>query len=317
MSNSDFNFNQLFTEIFYPETENLRQKYFESDKQFVHYTSVNAAINIISKNQVWLRHTSVMNDLMENKQGWVLFEESYKKHATVFEKMYKILMPGNETNLDNELQSLIKSAMDNTYVASFSEHLKEENGIGRLSMWRAYGKGVTPLALVLRKSKMFYDGHEDTLVFTPVNYLTKNDFEKKFDEMITRLEKKLHLIKPENKQNVFNNLVIYFIYLITTTKHHGFKEEKEWRLIHISKLFPLNFIQEEIEVIDGTPQIICKFSTKELPESISMNDLIEQIIIGPCLHPKVVKESLVKLLNENGIENANNKVKLSDIPLRT
>lgn len=87
-------------------------------------------------------------------------------------------------------------------------------------------------------------------------------------------------------------------------KHKGFEEEKEWRLIATASILPeTKHITQEIETIQGTPQNIVKIKLSEVDfEGKKFNDMIEKVIIGPCQHPFVTKESIIFALKSIGIE---------------
>ena len=60
---------QRLAGIFMPDMVTRIAEVRDSNKSFIHYTSVDAAIKIITSEEVWLRNARVMNDFMEIQHG--------------------------------------------------------------------------------------------------------------------------------------------------------------------------------------------------------------------------------------------------------
>ena len=117
-------------------------------------------------------------------------------------------------------------------------------------------------------------------------------------------------------------------------KHQGFEEEREWRVVYLQKLaenirskshlkdIPLP-IKSNVETVHNTPQEIYKIPLKKIEGlsaeevlNLEIKNLFDRLIIGPCKFPDAVKKAFVKALEEKNVEDAENKVHISDIPLR-
>jgi hypothetical protein len=75
-----------------------------------------------------------------------------------------------------------------------------------------------------------------------------------------------------------------------------------------------------VEIINGVPQILQKLTLMRYPEAnldIELKRLVDRIIIGPCEYPIVIYRALKQALADNGVEHAETKIFISDIPLRT
>jgi hypothetical protein len=48
----------------------------------------------------------------------------------------------------------------------------------------------------------------------------------------------------------------------------------------------------------------------------SIGDLIDRIIIGPTLYAKTIAESFVEKLKQDGVNDASQRVIVTDVPLR-
>ncbi|WP_069059783.1 DUF2971 domain-containing protein [Sinorhizobium sp. RAC02] len=105
------------------------------------------------------------------------------------------------------------------------------------------------------------------------------------------------------------------------SKHPGFLEEKEWRIMHTQGLDDPGALKLEVECIAGIPQPIFKIPLQDHEESgmkgIGVPDLLERVIIGPTQFSIPVWDALVLELERAGVKDANEKVLYSNIPLRT
>jgi hypothetical protein len=75
-----------------------------------------------------------------------------------------------------------------------------------------------------------------------------------------------------------------------------------------------------VKSIGGTPQVIheiklCDQPNLNMPE-LELDRLIHRVIIGPCMYPQQVGFALQTALAEGGVVNPQDRIRLSDIPLR-
>ncbi|MBX4971088.1 DUF2971 domain-containing protein [Rhizobium binae] len=105
------------------------------------------------------------------------------------------------------------------------------------------------------------------------------------------------------------------------TKHPGFHEEKEWRIMHTRGLDDQGALTLDVEPVNGIPQPVFKIPSKDHAQSgmlgISIPDILERVIIGPTQYPLAVYDALVIELEAIGVKDAATKVVYSNIPLRT
>jgi hypothetical protein len=123
--------------------------------------------------------------------------------------------------------------------------------------------------------------------------------------------------RPLLIEHIFNMLVAG----VTCLKHEGFREEREWRVLYAPKRLPSPFMKSEIETIGGIPQTVYK-----LPLDINVSDTLEdldfarifdRLIIGPSPYTWVQYEAFVDALKKAGIPDAETRVFVSGIPIRT
>jgi hypothetical protein len=103
------------------------------------------------------------------------------------------------------------------------------------------------------------------------------------------------------------------------TKHPGFAEEKEWRVVYCPALEQSPYLMKDIAIVRGVPQPIYKIPFKDIPEAGfagAIPAMLSRIIIGPTQYPLALAEAFVELLAEAGVTEPDTKVRVSDIPLR-
>jgi hypothetical protein len=128
-------------------------------------------------------------------------------------------------------------------------------------------------------------------------------------------------LRQLNPETVKTNLKHAVDVMILSTKHPGFQEEDEWRIIHTAQMNPVpNSPPSKIVSINGIVQKVFYLPMRNIPEhkvqNADINNLLFKILIGPTPNPDLVLDGFVTLLAENGIENAADKVISCNIPLR-
>ena len=112
-----------------------------------------------------------------------------------------------------------------------------------------------------------------------------------------------------------------FVVSVTCLKHEGFHEEREWRVIYGPERAPSSFMQSSIEVVGGIPQIVY-----QLPLDVTVDDaladldlprLFDRLIIGPSQFSWAMYGAFVRALNASGIQDAEKRVFISNIPIRS
>src|SRR5262249_6692823 len=147
---------QLYIRLEAIFTSNARAKrevfYHKEQKpqKFVHYTSAEAALNIIKTKCIWMRNTTCMSDYSEVQHGFQIllkfFSDNSRKKA--FTDALDECSRNSGTEAINLFDQWWNDTQSNTYITSISEHDDKENFHGRLSMWRAFGGNTTRVAMV-------------------------------------------------------------------------------------------------------------------------------------------------------------------------
>jgi hypothetical protein len=293
-----------------------------SNPRFVHYTTAETASCIIQNKEFWMRSTSVMNDVSEVEHGFDCLNQAYKSDAG---SLLRLALDEMFTGLSQETLDLFNAWLpgirQDTFITCFSEHDPKEDAHGRLSMWRAYG-GQVGVAVVMNSAAMFTVPTEPIGIYSsPVAYENQSDFGLQLVRVAEGMRSDMEYVKSLGREQVKQLIFQMFRYATVSTKHPGFSEEREWRAIACPSLEKSPIADSSIEVIGGVPQTILKIRLENIPEigvvGLSVPDLIDRLIIGPCKYPEAIQRAMWKLLEEAGVPDFQSKVFISGIPLRT
>ena len=309
--------------IFMPLAHRKRESVRQQGSHFVHYTSADNAVKILTSRRFWMRNVRCMNDYMEASFGHQqlvrLFQNQQLKAAFI-----ETLAPYGDDMGNRVLKHFDEwwnNIQFNTYITSISEHYQSENVYGRLSMWRAYGGASAKAALVLRMPLVPGQAAGLRLLFSPVEYLAFDEIEQEFWNALRSIRGNAAVLSKLKPDLVFNMAFFMLVLAALCLKHQGFREEKEWRAIYLSHALPSDNIERSVEVIGGVPQTVYKIPLENDAEKqihgVSIHDIIDRVIIGPSVYPMPIYEAFFSILRDAGIEEPGSRLAVSDIPLRT
>jgi len=306
--------------IFCPYALKRQEEALANGQKFVHYTTADAALKILTSKEVWMRKSSAMNDFREVHHGIDCLSTAYRHDVvgTKFKAALNEAFPG----LDDEVAKLFDGWMPNfihdTYLTCVSEHDNIEDNIGRLSMWRSYGS--SGVGLVMNNGAFLRPSDALRAYTSPVAYLDRDLFQNQFEEVAANIKTNMDFIRSRGRETVKNIIFNMFKMAVVCTKHPGFREEREWRVIFSPALYKSERLIKDIQIIGGIPQPIYKIPLKDVQEEefygAELNALLDRVIIGPTQYPVVVYEAFVDVLEKAGVDNPREKVVTSDIPLR-
>ncbi len=309
--------------IFMPYATERTKRVRELNLKFVHYTSAASALSLLRENRVMMRTTACMNDYREFEHGLdhlIRFFQDTESRRAFFSAINKC-----GEGLAEEAVGLFDRWLPhnrfNVYVTCLSEHLPEEDMYGRLSMWRAYGRGSVGVAMVLNNEPFWQTSQILAAYASPVAYLRNEDFNNELLRVAKNVDDNCDFLRSVPRQNQVTAIFYALMFSASCTKHPGFAEETEWRLVHLPSLKPSKALERSIETINGIPQTVYKLPLKDIPaeglRGIEIPILLHKLIIGPSNFPAPLYEAFVSVLKEAGVEGAEEKVTVSDIPLRS
>ncbi|WP_182417124.1 DUF2971 domain-containing protein [Bartonella sp. HY038] len=290
--------------------------------KFAYYTNTETLFSIITNKSMWMRNIKLMNDASEFSYANQALVDAIR-NPLIMEKLEKICQKINDRSgnpipvwrflaimEDQNNRYAIKS----TFITCFTEH--KEGDLGRLSMWRAYGKGSYGVAIVFK-------GHSSQLRRPPlfkVEYLEIDFAFKYLNNLLEEILSEWDLLEeiylkesPRILENFIGDFFHALFFKSFLVKHPGFHEENEWRLVNLS-------LQNKKTIVkNGVPQIILDQPLNYLfPSQVAGNleSSLDHIIIGPCDNPAIAKEAILAKANECGLKLDDNQIRISGIPLR-
>jgi hypothetical protein len=228
--------------------------------------------------------------------------------------------PGLRAEVRERVAQLSDTIAYGTYIGCLSEHDPAEDGVGRLSMWRAYS-GMSGIALVLRNALLIGPGSEGLGIFTgPVVYDGHAAFAERFARFAEGLMREGDYLAGLGAERAGQLLIGSYHFAALATKHPGFAEEREWRMVFTPSLQSGGDLVRSVEVCRGEPQLVYKLPLRSRPgpdgASTALADVLEALIIGPCESPRALRDAFVEMLGAAGVASPEKVVQVSDIPLR-
>jgi hypothetical protein len=314
-------YNGLYSAI---ETKTSRDK----PLLLAHYTSVQVIEQILRNDEIWLANPLYMNDLDEMRAGLTLgsqiFPEFARQAGTNVDQATRLTQAYNHylAHLSTEV------ALD-TYIFCLSEHPHGDTD-GRLSMWREYGSKGNGAALVINTQKIHYQPHSP-LIIAKVAYKSNQE---RVDVLRTQLANWATITRAANLPNDQLYLAAYAAFgfvksLALTTKHTGFSEENEWRIVYVPERDPLGYLKGSLDYFVGPrgvePKLKYRFGHTYNPEppktgepliSGASTDILEFVLLGPSASSPLAKAAFTRMLERNGKGAFGDRVFPSTIPLR-
>lgn len=310
---------EILSKVFVPNLITDRNGILLSENNLAYYTSAGTLYSLLKNKKLWLRSTMCMNDYQEiryaaNCVRRFMVENNLSMLNSFVKAISQIIsLSENElrVNLEHILDDIVGGLYLHTYIMCFTEHDDKEFPDGNLQMFNSYGR-CNGVCIIFDRDKLI----NLELPIYKVRYFGEEKIKRELNDLIDRIEDNscdLHNIASEK---LLNYLYLFFINIIVTTKHPGFKQEKEWRLVVNDRLLRYsdgfkNSLREEVECISGVPQIIKKIDIK------GYGNVLRKIILEPRYDMTAEALAISKLLkDELHIEKPLEIVRISDIPIR-
>jgi hypothetical protein len=175
-----------------------RDEAIDKQSRFVHYTSAENAMKIIRGREVWLRDVRCMNDYSEIHLGYSRLRQYFAKdeNRQAFISAVNACDNGAFAEVEKLFNNWWQHLPLSTYIFCVSEHLDAEDTHGRLSMWRAYGRGTCGVALVLRLP-LGISTTEPWILFSPVQYPKPGVFDDYMTRQVSNINANRAFLKSE------------------------------------------------------------------------------------------------------------------------
>lgn len=288
--------------------------------RFAYYTTAETAFQIIHNAEIWMRSTRTMNDFTEVQHGAASVAKAVK--AAGGQNLVKALNSFDESLFDRvwaSYQAWLPAMHYDTFITCVSEHDDSEDLHGRLSMWRAYG-GQTGVALIFNQAPFFLDTLALGASAIPAAYMEADDISYEMQLVADDLIRKRASGEQINVQELQDAAFSTLRFTTVCTKHKGFKEEREWRVVANPSLTGAKKLTAARVCIGGIPQNILKLTLRDSPDEglvgLNLPALLDRVIIGPTSNPEVISRALWGELSDAGVSNPHHMIVHSGIPLR-
>ncbi|MES2939709.1 MAG: DUF2971 domain-containing protein [Pseudomonadota bacterium] len=268
-----------------------------------HYTSIHTLERIVRTGEIWFSNPLYMNDVDELRYGINLGLHTVRGHHGLRQALqpdhYNALLDAFEaqyTAFDND------SAFD-VYVFSCAEHDEDIGDDGLLSMWRGYGGDGNGVAIVFDMARLLALPGSPLLV-RQVQYLSYEQSEQWMDATVQRFAESLARLgtvpdaMAAAAAALFERIRLFALF----TKHRGFHEEREWRIVYLREHDRENKLTQQLNYAIGgrgiEPRL--RFTVAALGSAEAdpppLDDLVERIILGPVLATPLALRSVQRML---------------------
>jgi Protein of unknown function (DUF2971) len=288
-----------------------------------HYTSIETFEKILITDEIWFSNPLYMNDLEELRFGLNEAAAAFPlsqaiRDACGSSARYKILLEAFE----RQLQAFDRIHAFDTYVLCFSEHQPEDTD-GLLSMWRGYGNEGRGIALVIDTQQINVIDLP-LFIISRVSYASqqerRNWINNKLSEFASLL---VRLALPDEHLPAASNALLERMKTFALfTKHRGFGEEHEWRIVHLKQYDQANRLEKMLGYSIGRRGLEPKLKFKLAPidgvtaPDLSLEKLVHQIIVGPSISDALTEKTLERMLVQNDKAALTKRLRASSTPFR-
>jgi hypothetical protein len=332
ISESEYNRNRRLARIFAPyATQQIDEIYGDPafsqlgsvSKRFVHYTTAEAALEIIKTKRFWMRNALCMADYREVQHGFDILRGFFadKSNAEAFYNAIDLCSPGAAKEVVDHFDRWLPDIRCNTYLACLSKHHDSEDTHGRLSMWRGFGGTATPrVAVVLKIPALSGAAIALNILVSPVAYLDEKGAHSVMLSIIENVKREAEFLKSIDRETIIGQIFNMLVAAVACLKHDGFKEEAEWRAIYSPNRSASPLINSSMETVGSVPQLVYSLpldgSVSPKVADLDLAVLFDRLIIGPSPYPVPMWTVFVEALRKIGVSDAANRVYLSMIPIR-
>ena len=313
-------FDPLWEDYLRPENQ-----FFNKQPLLAHYTTIQVLEKIIAHEELWFANPLFMNDFEEVQfgllnAGQLIFERREQvgaacktpERAQIFEAAWSSC-----------LEKFRNEHLPDTYIFCLSEHGKDDYD-GALSMWRGYGANGNGAALVIDAAHLKAEAEWSPFICAQVQYGT---VAARRSWLLQRFETFEHLLAKSSISNqdlpvaaaaLFERIKFFALF----TKHYGFAEEKEWRIVYMPERDEANRLNVLFHYWIGMRGVEPKLRYKIAPikgvtaKDFSLAKLTERILLGPTTSSPLAKSSILRMLDVLGKAQFKSKVHASSIPFR-
>jgi hypothetical protein len=288
-----------------------------------HYTSIPVLESIMRTERIWFSSPLLMNDKQEMLYGLDLGTKLFNQNPDIAHACGTTDRAEKLREFYNGyvIQFYNNHAVD-VYVLCLSEFDRDRPD-GLLSMWRGYGNNGNGAALIF-DTGLIHRRDEIPMIVSKVTYASEA---KRTDKLWAKLQQFATKLAATTVSDEQLRLIAYQIFnyikvSALASKHHGFEEEKEWRLIYMPDRDYRGILKASISYFIGPkgPEPKLKLRIAAIPidpiPSWGLSDILDRIVLGPTLYNPLAKVAIERMLTECGKPHFIPRLHSSTIPFR-
>jgi len=311
--------------IFNPLWADLRpEDTFAAKKPLLaHYTTIQTLEKILASNEVWLSNPLFMNDIDEVRFGIIQGNELVLARQELVDACKT---PERAQLFKNSFAQYFSKFVNehilDTYVFCLSNHAREDDD-GRLSMWRGYGANGNGVAIVFDTAQLTAL-QSSPLIIAEVSYDTREARRAWLENKLASFEGLLaNADIPDDKVYIaayalFERIKLFALF----SKHRGFSEENEWRVVYLPDRDNEKRLQPMFHYWIGSRGVEPKLKFKVQPmagftaDDLSLAKITDRIILGPSISSPLAHASVLRMLDILKQAELKSKLRVSTIPFR-
>jgi len=321
---------EKLSNIFFPHVIVRLDALRKSRQPFVHYTSAESTFRILQNQEFWMRNAMSMEDYTEIHYGIKKVVDFFGAKKDFWDSVDKITS-GLSQKIKKLFDDWIPSLQADTYLISISEHHSpDEDKTGRLSMWRRVGQDPG-VAFVLNPSIFLSEVDVLNAYTYPVFYDANDRPESYFQAIVENIRKETDFLSTLDEQILHSQFLFMLQSFAFSIKPRVFSEEKEWRVVFRPAYARTTHLASKVVVIKGLPERVYSVPLRTIKHAypnpanpdekfdydyLEIKNLIRQIIVGPSKLPHSVRVAFIEMLKKHGVSDPEQKVVISEIPLR-
>lgn len=299
------------------------EEFYVKKPLLAHYTSIGNLEKVLQADELWFSNPLFMNDLEEVRFGvlrgvdLVLASQQIRDACKSTARIQLFT-----ESFHHYFQRFEDEHAFDTYVFCLSEHDRNDYD-GLLSMWRGYGGNGNGAAIVFDTGQL-KSVEEAPLIIAKVHYGSADDriawlegTLAKFATILAKTEisdEKLYLAAHA----LFERIKLFALF----SKHRGFAEEREWRVVYVRDRDQANTLAPMFHYWIGPRGVEPKLRLKVAPiqgltaDDMSLNKIVERIILGPSLSSPLARTAVLRMLDRLNKPELKERVHASTIPFR-
>lgn len=289
-----------------------------------HYTSLTTLELILKNNEIWLSNPLYMNDHEEVRFGVLnglrIIRESREIRAALKTESRNRLL---DVTLEDQFHKFDTEHLFDTYVFCASQH-DPANTDGVLSQWRAYGANGNGAALVIDTGRFEPKPGPGAFTLAKVQYGTAAARIAWLTNMAVQAAKiidAVHFDVPDISTIawvLFDRIKLFALF----TKHIGFEEEREWRLVYLRDRDIGKKYDDMFSYYNGPRGVEAKLKFPIKPiagltaDDLSLEKITAAILLGPTTSSPLALDAVKRMLTDTKHPALIPLVRASTIPLR-